>query len=90
MQITSDANQLSAIPQAGSRYVNLRVWMVLNDRTFPQFGRALGGITANAVRLLCKQERISHSRHKELLACGIPAHLLPPAQDVPRGRPPRQ
>jgi hypothetical protein len=40
------------------------------------------------VQQLLKGKRISTTRHKELLNFGIPAHLLPPAEDVPKGRPP--
>jgi hypothetical protein len=33
-------------------------------------------------------DRISVMRQRELLAFGVPGHLLPPAQDVRRGRRP--
>jgi len=68
--------------------LDLRVWMIRNRTTFPKIGKALGGITGNGVQQLLKGKRISTTRHKELLNFGIPAHLLPPAEDVPKGRPP--
>lgn len=90
METTLTSNQLSEIPQVDPRLVDLRVWMIRNRITFPIMGRALGGITGNAVQQLLKADRISVSRHKELLNFGVPAHLLPPAKDVARGRPPKE
>jgi len=93
MQTASSANQLSGTPQDGSRdsrVTDLRVWMLRNGLTFASMGKALGGITGNAVQQLLKQDRISVVRHKEFIDFGVPAHLLPPAQDVPRGRPPKR
>lgn len=88
MQITSETNQLSDVPQENLRIVDLRVWMIRNKVTFPVLGKFLGGITGSAAEQLLKADRISVSRHKEFLDFGVPAHLLPPAQDVPRGRRP--
>lgn len=90
MLTTSNANQLSATPQETSRVIDLRVWMIRNGVTFVSIGKALGGITGNAVHQLLKGERVSSDRHADLRKFGIPEHLLPPALDVPRGRPTRK
>jgi hypothetical protein len=89
MQITCDNNQLSFAPQADSRIIDLRVWMLRNGITFPMLGKLLGGITGSAVQQLLARDCISLSRHKEFLALGVPGHLLPPARDIPRGRRPK-
>ena len=85
--MTSDCNELSSNSQVDPRMLDLRVWMIRNRTTFPKIGKALGGITGNGVQQLLKGKRISTNRHKELLDYGIPAHLLPPAEDVSKGRP---
>lgn len=90
MQTTSETNQLSCSPQADSRWIDLRVWMVRNGLTYVKIGKALGGVTGNGVQQLLQAERISLARHKELIDFGVPAHLLPPAKDVPVGRPPKR
>lgn len=82
-----NANQLCTPPQAQERFVELRVWMVRNGESFPQIGKALGGLTGVRARTLLMSDRISVDRHKKLIAYGIPAHLLPSGIDVPRGRP---
>ena len=82
-----NANQLWEPPQADERFVELRVWMVRNGESFPQIGKALGGLTGVRARSLLMADRISVDRHKKLVAYGIPTHLLPLAVDVPRGRP---
>jgi hypothetical protein len=88
MQIAHESNQLLPVAQADPRVLDLRVWMVRNQVTFTQIGKALGGITGNAVLRMLKAERIPVTRQRELLAFGVPSHLLPPAQDVRRGRRP--
>ncbi|MDL2321314.1 hypothetical protein LJC47_03070 [Desulfosarcina sp. OttesenSCG-928-B08] len=90
MKIASIANKLSEMPQAGSRVVDFRVWMIRNNLTFVEIGKHLGGITGNAVHYLIKADRIPVARHEELVALGVPVHLLPPAQDVRRGRRPKK
>lgn len=90
MQTSHRSNQLSNVPQADPRMVDLRVWMFRSGVTFEQIGKALGGISGWAVHKSLKADRISHARHKEFTDFGIPAHLLPPAQDVPKGRTPKQ
>jgi hypothetical protein len=87
MESAFDNNQLSPKPQADSRLVDLRVWMLRNGVTFPKIGKALGGITGAAVQQMLKSKRISFARHKDLTDFGVPSHLLPPADDVRRGRP---
>ena len=91
MEIASETNQLLSAPQADSRVVELRVWMIRNGETYPKIGKALPKpITGSAVEQLLKAERISVDRHGEFKKYGIPESLLPPAQDVPKGRPPKQ
>ena len=85
MQLASDTNQLLPVPQAASRYTDLRVWMLRNNVSCAGLGRSMGGITGNAVQQLLKGERISSARHAEFIALGLPKELLPPAVDVPRG-----
>lgn len=87
MNNTFNANQLCKSPQADERFVELRVWMVRKGESFPQIGKALGGLTGVRVRTLLMSDRISVDRHEKLVAYGIPTHLLPPGVDVPRGRP---
>lgn len=88
METTFDSNQLSHGQQADPRLLDLRVWMIRNGLTFPKIGKALGGITGSAVHQMLKAHRISFERHRELMDFGVPGHLLPPAQDVRRGRRP--
>jgi hypothetical protein len=88
MQINQNFNQLSdTVQHADPRILDLRVWMIRAGMTFQKLGRALGGITPGGVHHLLKAERIPVARHKQLLDLGVPAHLLPRAQDVPKGRP---
>lgn len=90
MKITSHDNQLATASQGDTRLMDLRVWMVRNGVTYVMLGAALGGITGTAVQQLLKGDRMPVARHSALLDWGVPEHLLPPAQDVPRGRNPRR
>jgi hypothetical protein len=89
MEIASNRNQLAQSTQA-ARIVDLRVWMVRNGITYAELGRRLGGITGNAVQQMLGSERIPSVRHTALLGLGVPGHLLPVAQDVPRGKKKRE
>ena len=90
MLITSDSNQfLTPLQDTDSRIKSIRVWKTVNEVTYVAIGQALGGITGKAVQKLLEGERIPTERFNEFVAFGIPENLLPPAIDVPRGRPKR-
>jgi len=63
--------------------------MLRNDVNLKKIGVALG-VTKARVRQMLSSERISTKSHKALVELGFPAHLLPRAEDVSRGRPPKQ
>lgn len=86
MENLYDDKQLSRPPQEASRVDHLRAWMVLHKVTFVALGEQLG-ITGSAAQLLMKGERMAVRRHGQLVALGVPEELLPPAVDIPIGRP---
>lgn len=67
-----------------TRLERLIIWMRRNKTSFSAIGESLG-ITRMSAGRLCKAERIPRERHKALARLGIPADLLPPAEDVKRG-----
>lgn len=67
-----------------TRLERLLIWMRRNRINFSEIGESLG-ITRMSAGRLCKAERISSSRHRELAQLGIPVELLPLAKDVKRG-----
>lgn len=67
-----------------SRLERLIIWMRRNKINFSGIGESLG-ITRMSAGRLCKAERIPGARHRELIRLGIPADLLPPAEDIRRG-----
>ena len=90
MQFGHNTNQIHSLTQDADRIVDLRVWMVRNSVSYRMIGEAIGDITANGLVKLLRQSRIPCARHAQLLAFGIPAHLLPPALDVRTGPKPRE
>lgn len=70
-----------------TRVERLMIWMRRNRLHFSEIGASLG-ITRMSAGRLCKAERIPRERHLALARLGIPAELLPPAEDVRRGRKP--
>ncbi|MDR2488212.1 MAG: XRE family transcriptional regulator [Desulfovibrio sp.] len=87
MKTNSESNQLSHAAQADPRMLDLRVWLIRRGLTYVALGKAMGGITGNAVQCLLQQDRIPIARHTQFVELGVPSHLLPPAMDVRRGRP---
>ena len=67
------------------RILKLKVWMLEHGVTFKELGILLG-ITGRAVSGCLRQDRMP-VRHHRVLCCqaGIPADLLPRAEDVPTG-----
>jgi hypothetical protein len=79
MQFNHDANQIRFDRQA-----EIRIWLFRNGLTFVELGRRMG-VTGNAVLRMLRQPRLSIRRYEQLLAVGVPAELLPHAEDVRRG-----
>lgn len=82
--------QLPISPNLSSltRQEALRLWLSRNSLTFSELGRRLG-VTPNSVSKLCDQETMPTRRHAQLVDQGIPAELLPRAQDIKPGPKPR-
>ena len=82
-----ESNQQSPERQE-QRYRELRSWMVLNKVTFVDMGRAIGGITGNAVLMLVKRDRMPVHRHEALVRAypSLPVELLPPGIDAANAR----
>ena len=68
-----------------SRVEQLIIWMRRHGTSYGRIGRQLG-ITRMSVGRLCRAERIPPQRFAQLTKLGIPAHLLPPAVEVKRGK----
>lgn len=88
MKNAPKSNQFVYTPQADSRITDLRVWMVRHVITFRALGKVMGGITGNGAHKALRGERMPVAQHNALLEFGVPTHLLPVGQDLPRGRRP--
>lgn len=88
-QLPETAQSLPETPEENARrLLQLRIWQVSGGPTYGEIGqRFIPPISGSAAQKQIKSRRIRFARHAEFVAAGVPEHLLPPAQEIPVGRP---
>ena len=86
-KITNTQTQ-DSIPLPDDRREALRLWMFANHITLQSLADLIG-ITHGALSQALGGERMPVRNHEVLIAAGIPAHLLPRAEDIRPGPRPK-
>ena len=92
MRTASHANEtVKQIQQGNIRAADLRRWMYLNNVTFKDLGRIMGGISREAAIMSLRGERMPVRHHRAITKAypDLPVQFLPEPRDIPMGPRPK-